>query len=220
MMIPDYSKYTLEELDDCLLQIDRDKYPERFKTILKEIEKRKKQTTLAENRKNIYTNDDILKRKVIITLNNGNTIEQILASRRQRLGAAILDGFLLIIPGFLIIFLLDIPISDLSRSTITTEQYTLMFILGQLLYLSMNGYLLYKNGQTIGKNIVGIRIVNLAGEIPDFIMIYLVRYLLFGLALQIPCMGWLVNLADELFIFRKDYRCLHDHLARTRVILV
>ena len=38
------------------------------------------------------------------------------------------------------------------------------------------------------------------------------------LVAQIPYIGAFLILADVLCIFREDRRCLHDHLAGTRVI--
>jgi hypothetical protein len=37
---------------------------------------------------------------------------------------------------------------------------------------------------------------------------------------MIPFIGNFVNLADALFIFGEEHRCLHDHIAGTKVISV
>ena len=39
--IPDYSKYTLDQLYDVYDHLDRDRYPDRFKVVVDYIEKRK-----------------------------------------------------------------------------------------------------------------------------------------------------------------------------------
>jgi len=43
-------------------------------------------------------------------------------------------------------------------------------------------------------------------------------YVLPSLVAQIPLVGVLVALANALFIFGEENRCLHDHLAGTWVI--
>jgi uncharacterized RDD family membrane protein YckC len=84
--------------------------------------------------------------------------------------------------------------------------------------LALNGYLLFKRGQTIGKVAVKTRIVDLSGNIPHFGKLLVLRYLVPALVAQIPIVGSLTILVDILFIFGKEHRCLHDYLAGTRVI--
>ncbi|MEJ2647427.1 MAG: RDD family protein, partial [Sedimentisphaerales bacterium] len=73
-------------------------------------------------------------------------------------------------------------------------------------------------GQTIGKALLSTKIVDLKGNIPNFGKIILLRYFLFGLLAQIPFIGGLFNLADALFIFGPERRCMHDYFAGTVVI--
>ena len=70
-------------------------------------------------------------------------------------------------------------------------------------------------GQTIGKRIVGIRIVsNKTGENAGF-----VRNVVMRAWLNSPHPFWLIYMpVDVLFIFRRDRMCLHDRLAGTRVV--
>ena len=102
------------------------------------------------------------------------------------------------------------------KMTITEQIY--LFIIGWVVFLIINGYLLYKRGQTVGKALVGTKIVDLNGNIPNFGKLLLLRYFVFGLIAQIPFIGGLFGLADVLFIFGEDRRCLHDYLAGTVVI--
>jgi hypothetical protein len=37
---------------------------------------------------------------------------------------------------------------------------------------------------------------------------------------MIPVVGGLISLVDIVLIFRRDRRCLHDHIAGTRVLAV
>ena len=85
----------------------------------------------------------------------------------------------------------------------------------------MNGYLLAKRGQTIGKVIVGTRIVDVAdGRVPKLVRSLGVRYGTIWLVSLIPFVGGLLSLLDALVIFRRDRRCLHDLSAGTKVVKV
>ena len=92
------------------------------------------------------------------------------------------------------------------------------FILGNLVFLALHGYLLAKHGQTIGKKVVGTRIVGLDGQHIPFGKMYFVRYFLPSLIAQLPFLGGIFGLVDALFVFRKDKRCIHDLMAGTQVV--
>jgi uncharacterized RDD family membrane protein YckC len=80
-------------------------------------------------------------------------------------------------------------------------------------------YLLAQRGQTIGKIVMGLRIVRFEdGTNPGFVKAVLLRTFLWALITAIPVVGPLIGLVGILFIFRDDQRCLHDHLAGTRVV--
>jgi uncharacterized RDD family membrane protein YckC len=86
-------------------------------------------------------------------------------------------------------------------------------------WFALNAYLLRKNAQTIGKRILRIRIVNAADGAPARLWkVALLRYLPFSLVVLIPQVGPFVSLLDAVFIFRRDRRCIHDHIADTIVI--
>lgn len=89
----------------------------------------------------------------------------------------------------------------------------LSFLLGQL-------WLLWRRGQTVGKILLGIRIVRVDTlEKGGFVTNVLLRTLLNNLIVSIPIAGLLYGLADALFIFRDDQRCLHDKIAGTCVVV-
>lgn len=88
-------------------------------------------------------------------------------------------------------------------------------------FLIMNGYLLAKRGQTIGKLLVRTRIVSVDDEeILPFVKVVGLRYLPLWVASQVPLVGPFVGLVDALFVFRSDKRCVHDLIAGTKVINV
>jgi hypothetical protein len=53
---------------------------------------------------------------------------------------------------------------------------------------------------------------------PAFLFLILQRYVSQWLMGMVPVIGILLRLADVLAIFREDKRCIHDHLAKTKVI--
>lgn len=144
--------------------------------------------------------------------------EMTLASRWKRLGGAMLDGLIAMAVLIPVMFMTGLLQQALSGAAIPLGQQVAFFVLGWAVFLVLNGYLLLKRGQTIGKVIMKTRIVDLDGEIPNFGRIFCLRYLLFGAATHIPILGSLVVLADALFIFRKERRCLHDYVAGTKVV--
>ena len=87
------------------------------------------------------------------------------------------------------------------------------------IWCAIHGYFLAKNGQTVGKRIMRIRVEDSAYVRPtELWKLTLVRYLPFAAITQIPTVGPVLALVDILFIFRRDRRCLHDHIADTVVV--
>jgi uncharacterized RDD family membrane protein YckC len=85
-----------------------------------------------------------------------------------------------------------------------------------------NAWFLARNGQTIGKMLLGIRIATLDGGVPELWRILALRYAPISIVSVIPTLGLGLVLPtfDVLFIFRGDRRCLHDMIAGTKVLRV
>jgi uncharacterized RDD family membrane protein YckC len=95
----------------------------------------------------------------------------------------------------------------------------------------MQAYLLATRGQTIGKWLVGMRIVRADNdEVPTLARTLSLRYsaqalgptaTLAGLVLvgAIPYVLVAIGLFDIALIFRRDRRCLHDLIAGTKVVI-
>lgn len=155
-----------------------------------------------------------------------------LASRLERLKASLID---------IVIFLLVyIPIVHLTRDayfkwhpflgffesldkeSIITISANLYFVpVSLVVFLLIHGYLLAKNGQTLGKKIVGIAIVsNTTNTKPPMWKLILLRYCqLFLWRINLVASGVCI-LINWLFIFGKEQRCLHDLVANTKVVRV
>jgi uncharacterized RDD family membrane protein YckC len=87
------------------------------------------------------------------------------------------------------------------------------------LLLGVNMWWLTVRGQTVGKRLAGIRIV-LANDDrpPGFVRAVVIRSFLNAVFTSVGSVGALYGIADILFILRPDRRCIHDHLAGTRVV--
>ncbi|MDN3681796.1 RDD family protein [Vibrio tapetis subsp. quintayensis] len=136
-------------------------------------------------------------------------IDVILASRWSRFWAAFIDGLAMVVVYLPVFF-----IEPLGKLFYQSNNYFLEFSYFVMGYLLMHGYLLHKYGQTIGKNVFEISIVGMDNQPMGLKEIMLKRWcptLLMGL---IPFLG----LIDILFIFRSDRRCLHDLVAKSKVI--
>lgn len=123
--------------------------------------------------------------------------------RAARFKAALVDhgsASLLLIPA---VFL---PLADGPKSA---------FILGFLALVGYQSWLITKTGQSIGKKLLGLKIVkHRSGARVGFARAVLLRWWVNGLLSQIP----IYFIIDSLFIFRADQRCVHDHMAGTDVV--
>ena len=148
-----------------------------------------------------------------------NTSTVVLASRGKRLGGALLDGLFSLIVIIPIILASGVFDKIKQGQQVSMEQTVLFFFLNLVIFVIIHGYLLSKYGQTVGKKIVGTRIVDkVNGKVVPFGKIFALRFLPFLIIGQIPFIGGLFGLTDILFIFRTDKRCIHDLIAGTIVV--
>ena len=144
-----------------------------------------------------------------------------LAGRGARLGANLLDSLLLLVLVALCLgfawYVLGLRFPVLPRSGLRLV-YAGQSLLAALLYLAVNGPLLVRNGQTVGKRLCRIRIAKPDGSVPSLLDSFVKRHLVFALARLVPYVGFLLAMADVLLIFRDSRKCLHDDLAGTVVV--
>jgi len=142
-----------------------------------------------------------------------------LASRGRRLGAVILDSIILGVLGVGILSLLGrSPFSPPASGMVGFVAGN--FVVGVIVFLAVNGYLLVKRGQTVAKSLLGLRIVRPDGEAVTAGRILGLRYGVGYLIGMVPFLGGIYGLIDALLIFRDTRRCLHDNIADTIVIRV
>ncbi len=142
-----------------------------------------------------------------------------LATRLQRFLAVLIDE--------IIVLTILIPVAadsdymkNLQQGLAPTYQDALLLNLAMvLLFILIHSYFLNRYGQTVGKRLMGVAIVNVkTGRILPLSKVIVLRYMPIWLASVIPFTSLLVPLFDALFIFRPDKRCIHDHIAGTKVI--
>ena len=146
-----------------------------------------------------------------------------LASPWTRLGAQRLDGLAfgaLVVPVVAIAAATGAFEGDGTRAI--EDSPSGVIALAILLFVSLAGYqlwLLSTQGQTIGKRLLKLRIVDETdGSNPGFVRAVLLRAFVPGAIANIPRVGGVFSLVDVLFIFRDDRKCIHDHLAKTVVV--
>lgn len=163
-----------------------------------------------------------------------------LASLGKRLGAATIDfviGYLKAVPAFLISTTGHDPFSEGLRSHLVPWPLPSapVNILSSFPVLALQAWLIATRGQSVGKALVGIQILTLDGRVAGLRQGFLLRWLPFlALVWLSSCLGYLgisallsgavtgvisaLQIIDVLFIFSGSRRCLHDHLAGTRVV--
>ena len=129
---------------------------------------------------------------------DGRAESYYLAGRGARLVAQIIDGVALA-----------------AAIALGATNHPAMAVVLGLLFVIFQTYLLSTEGQTIGKSLMKIKIVEAHDQSnPGFFRAVFLRHVVTAFLGIIP----FFSLANILFIFREDYRCIHDHLAGTIVI--
>jgi uncharacterized RDD family membrane protein YckC len=147
------------------------------------------------------------------------TLELEPAGRGTRLLAQLIDGLtscITLLPGAALMFA---GVSGGNKqSPLALAGIAVMGLCG-LALLIVQIYLLTTRGQTIGKKLMDVRIVNFDDESnPGFVKVFLLRILVNGLIGAVPIVGLVYSLVDICFIFRDDRRCIHDLIAGTKVV--
>lgn len=139
------------------------------------------------------------------------------AQRVQRLAAKLIDILLNWTALVPLTFALGLDsygeTGELPPMEVVIQFHIAMFVT----FVIINGWLIYRYGQTVGKRVMKIAIATQDFQVPAFNRVVLIRHLPFAIALVVPGLT-LINILDWLLIMRKDRRCLHDIVAGTQVI--
>jgi uncharacterized RDD family membrane protein YckC len=141
----------------------------------------------------------------------------VLAGRGRRLGAVLIDGAI----GFALIGLAA-WLSPWNPWTAAAQGAVRGLLLNAAFgfagFLVIHGWLLVNRGQTVGKALLGLRILNKDGSRATALQLFVMRYGVGTFVMVIPFVGNIYALVDALFIFRASRRCLHDLIAGTIVV--
>jgi uncharacterized RDD family membrane protein YckC len=157
-----------------------------------------------------------------------------LAGRGTRLGAAVIDrllaslaalpGILLMGPAFVQIMTAAMRGEQPDFEAIAAGSFVLGALLGGfglLVLFVIQVWMLSTRGQSIGKRILGIRIVMCRDHAnPGFLHAWLLRNFVPGLIGVVPYVGFIFVLVDVCFIFGEQRRCVHDYIAGTKVVKI
>jgi uncharacterized RDD family membrane protein YckC len=143
-----------------------------------------------------------------------------LAGRGERLGAALLDGLigLVMVGGPLMIGADFEAMGARNYSQVFSSTGGALAGLGSLILIGITIYLVHKNGQTIGKRIVGIKVVRTDFSRATLGRIFWLRNVVNAIPGAIPYVGNVYGLVDHLFIFGESRQCVHDKIADTVVV--
>ena len=152
-----------------------------------------------------------------------DTYEVEAATRLSRLGAVLVDGLVGFAP--LGAILLMLPMLMLRGGTSTLLILLALAALVAVAVLITQIVLVARHGQTIGKKVLGIRMITSDGDIPSVWRVFFLRWLPFVVVaavveyvVKVRGLGNIVHVVDALLIFQPNRRCLHDLLAGTHVI--
>lgn len=140
-----------------------------------------------------------------------------LAGRGQRLGAFFVDGIVsaatICLPAVIVMVAAGAAGSPRDEDAMLGVAWLLMAI-GAVAWAWITILLVARNGQTIGKRLLEIKVVRADGSRASLGRIFWLRNVVNTLLGMIPLYG----LVDLLFIFGVRRQCIHDLLADTIVI--
>ena len=161
----------------------------------------------------------------------------VLAGRGRRLTATLID--MLLVPSLTIFLVMVAGVVEDAEDYRDRWWILSVLLIAVLSYVLLNGYTLWRSGQTLGKKVMGIAMLSAAkaksaadaNSVADankgrdsqtpapLWKLICIRALFFPL-LFATVVPWVAALPiiDQLFIFRKQRRCLHDLAAGTVVV--
>jgi len=154
-----------------------------------------------------------------------------LASRWRRLFATAIDAVL--VPGLTLFLVMLTGVVEHAEDFVDRWWVLHVLLLAIASYLLVNGYLLWYKGQTVGKALLGIAVIRVPSDaaarldgtfesVPAaFWKLICIRALFFPLLFVgiIPYFT-ILPLLDQVFIFGRQRRCLHDWISGTLVVRV
>ena len=148
-----------------------------------------------------------------------NDIDNIeLAGRGTRLGAVLIDASTVMVP----LLAMLVPIIFFAKQGDAMGGAAIIAIsvgaLGMLALIVINLVMLHRTGQTIGKRLLGVKILRTDGSRAGLARIFFLRMFVPGMIGGVPFVGFIFSIVDPLFIFQESRRCVHDLIADTIVV--
>ena len=143
------------------------------------------------------------------------------ADRGTRLGASILDGIIFMVMVYAPLMFAGVVSGATARSPLRDGGNNAMVFVG--LVLALAGFIVWcwftimyvsRNGQSIAKKVLNIKVVRTDGSPVSIGRIIWLRNVVNALISIVPLYG----LVDALFIFGESRQCLHDKIADTVVL--
>jgi uncharacterized RDD family membrane protein YckC len=145
------------------------------------------------------------------------------ATRSDRFLGYLIDKISILVAFVILIYIFErfFKISFFSTKIGTSSEFILSFLL-------LNSYFLIKNQQTLGKLLLGTKIIGLKRTKVPFFKVFFFRELLFWgpwpfvtiMPEPIAALYYLILLVNSLLIYREDRRCLHDWISQTCVVYI
>ena len=136
-----------------------------------------------------------------------------LADPALRLAAVVIDAAIGLSP---LIVLMPLAVAVRSVDLIRWASYLYWLVPAVVFVVDL--VLLHRFGQTIGKRILGLRIVRSDGSRATLARICWRRSVIPGAIGAVPLLGELFLLVDSLFVFTNGRKTVHDRIAGTIVV--
>lgn len=138
------------------------------------------------------------------------------ADRGTRFAASILDQIIIsaIFIPLLVTFFVGIVTGEGDPDAATMAVGSLITLAGSIVWCWLTIRFVIRNGQSIAKKMLGIKVVRADGSPASLGRIFWLRNVVNGLLGIVP----LYAIVDALFIFGEPRQCLHDKLADTIVV--
>lgn len=145
-----------------------------------------------------------------------------LAGRGRRLAAIVIDTFIVTAATISALIIYyggwdGYKVSASSDSLVSELRNSALYI---AMYMLVNCYFLVKNAQSLGKRMLGIKVVRTDGRPVSFARNVASRVVFQNALLLVPVVDIFLWLIDVLFIFRRSRKCLHDKIADTIVVRI
>jgi uncharacterized RDD family membrane protein YckC len=148
------------------------------------------------------------------------------AGRGARLGAAIIDSLIFILP-FVPAYIGALGSAFRTGHATLLGLWLAVFATGMLFYIGLLinltvwvvvAVMVHRNAQSIGKKLCGIKVARTDGSRATLSRIFWLRNVANYALRLVPVLGPLYGLVDVLMIFGDQRRCCHDYLADTIVV--